>query len=220
MTPARKLSTGAWGESKGQPEVDLGTKRPRPQPEDRGTSSRGRVIHSLSHRLWMKACSPWSGDELLQLSQELTLTLGADEALLGGAVLEDDQGGDAHHVEATRHVGVVVDVELGDGDLAGVLAGDLVEDGGDHLARPAPLRPEVDDDRLVGRCDGLVEGGVREGRDAFSHVVFFLSNGTVKPERPERPASSRRSVRPLSRCPAPPASARRRGPPCTPNPRR
>ena len=49
-------------------------------------------------------------------------------------------------------LGVVVDVELGDAELAGVLGGDLVEDRGDHLAGPAPLGPEVDEDRLVGRA--------------------------------------------------------------------
>ena len=72
--------------------------------------------------------------------------------------------GDAHHVEAAGDVGVVVDVELGDRELAGLLGGDLVEDRGDHLARAAPLGPEVDEDGLGrGADDLLVEGGVGQG---------------------------------------------------------
>jgi hypothetical protein len=34
--------------------------------------------------------------------------------------------------------------------------------GRDHLARPAPLRPEVDDDRLVTHEDVVGEAGVRD----------------------------------------------------------
>ena len=45
---------------------------------------------------------------------------------------------------------VVVDVELGDWST-GLLPGDLLEDGGDHLARATPLGPEVDQYRSVGR---------------------------------------------------------------------
>ena len=69
----------------------------------------------------------------------------------GCAVLEHEQRRDAHHVEAAGDVGVVVDVELGDRELARLLVGDLLEDRGDHLARPAPLGPEVDEDGRVGR---------------------------------------------------------------------
>src|SRR5688572_16951542 len=64
-------------------------------------------------------------EELAQLVEQLPLALGADQALLGLAVLEHDERGDAHHVEAAGDVRVVVDVELGDADLAGLLAGDL-----------------------------------------------------------------------------------------------
>jgi len=53
---------------------------------------------------------------------------------------------------------MLVDVQLGDGDLPLLLGGDLLEDGSDHLARPAPLGPEVDDDRLAGRLHRFVEG--------------------------------------------------------------
>ena len=45
--------------------------------------------------------------------------------------------------------------------LPGVLGGDLLEDRGDHLARPAPLGPEVDEDGLSRSLDLLVERAVR-----------------------------------------------------------
>ena len=90
--------------------------------------------------------------------------------LLRLPVVEDEQRRDAHHVEPPGEVRVLVDVQLGDLQLAGVLGGDLREDGGDHLARTAPLGPEVDDHRHVRRADRLVEVGGGEGDDAVSHA--------------------------------------------------
>jgi hypothetical protein len=48
-------------------------------------------------------------------------------------------------------------------DLALVLDGQLVDDGRDHAARPAPGRPEVDEDGEVGLEDGLVPRRVGDG---------------------------------------------------------
>ena len=53
-----------------------------------------------------------SSDELGEVLQQLALALGADEPLGRLAVLEHEQRGDAHDLEAARGVGVVVDVEL------------------------------------------------------------------------------------------------------------
>src|SRR5439155_3426450 len=47
--------------------------------------------------------------ELGQLIEQLALALGADQALLQHAVVEDQQRGDAHDLVATGHVGRVVD---------------------------------------------------------------------------------------------------------------
>ena len=80
--------------------------------------------------------------------------------------------------------GLLVDVELGDRDLVAVLGGDLVEDRGDHLARPAPLGPEVDDDRLsdaqptasskvaVERCDDVLRPWWRRPFDWLIGCVY------------------------------------------------
>src|SRR5262249_14066123 len=114
-----------------------------------------------------------SSDEFGQVLEELTLALGPDEALHRRAVLEDQQRRDAHDVEAAGRVGVVVDVELGHGQLALVLRRDLLEGGGDHLARPAPLGPEVDDHRALGALHRLVEGGVGECQNLVRHGMSF-----------------------------------------------
>lgn len=63
--------------------------------------------------------------------------IGADD--LGNllAVLEDDEGGHGADAELLRHVGHLVDVELVEAH-AGVLVGELGNDGRDDLARAAP----------------------------------------------------------------------------------
>ena len=68
---------------------------------------------------------------------------------------------------------MVVDVELGDGDVAGVLVGDLGQDRRDLLARTAPFGPEVDDDGLVGADHALVEGVGGQVDDAVCHGAFL-----------------------------------------------
>ena len=60
-------------------------------------------------------------------------------------------------------------LSLAIGELAGLLGGDLVEDRGDHLARTAPLGPEVDDDRLVAALTISRRRWRGEGDDAIGH---------------------------------------------------
>src|SRR3954454_6464812 len=125
---------------------------------------------------WKLLRPAWSGDVLAQLLEQLALALGADQPTDRLAIFEDDERGNAHHFEASGGVGVVVDVELGDAHLARLLGRDLLEDRGDHLARTAPLGPEVDDDHIgAGAGDLLVEGGVGQGADALSHRALPLS---------------------------------------------
>src|ERR1700731_1668967 len=77
------------------------------------------------------------------------LALGQRADLLGRdlTVLEDDQGRDAAHAVLGGRARVLVDIDLGDGDLAGELLGDLFERRRDHLAGAAPFRPEIYQDR-------------------------------------------------------------------------
>src|SRR5206468_5044199 len=77
--------------------------------------------------------------------------------------------GNAEDLEAPGDVEVLVHVELADSQLAGVIAGDLLEHRRDHLARPAPLRPEVDEDGLGGPLDLLVRRAVCQRHDHGRH---------------------------------------------------
>jgi hypothetical protein len=65
------------------------------------------------------------------------------------AVLEDDQRRDRHDAVLGGRLLVLVDVELDDPKLVGLLVGDLLEARRDHTARTAPGRPEVDENGLV-----------------------------------------------------------------------
>src|SRR5687767_2686840 len=75
--------------------------------------------------------------------RQLRLGQGADLGGLDGAVLEDHERWNAAYAVLRRSALILVDVELGDFELAGVFLGNLVEDGRDHLARPAPFGPVV-----------------------------------------------------------------------------
>src|SRR5690606_8734636 len=99
------------------------------------------------------------------------LRLGADHDLDGLRVLEQDHRRDAHHTELLVDGHVVVDVELADLDLALVLLGQLLDDGADHAARPAPGRPEVDEhETRLGLLREVVVGEL----DEVGHLPLLL----------------------------------------------
>src|SRR5579859_6598620 len=93
----------------------------------------------------------------MQLLEQLALALRSDDAQLGLAILKQDERRDAHDFEASGELQVVVDVDLADAKLSWVVGRDLVKHRRDHLARPAPLRPEVDQNRTYGTLDLLIE---------------------------------------------------------------
>jgi hypothetical protein len=84
-----------------------------------------------------------------KLLEHAALWHGADDLVLQFAICEQQHGGNAHHVEAPGDIAVVVNVQLRNGDLCGVLTCNLFEDGRNLLARSAPLSPEVNKDWLV-----------------------------------------------------------------------
>src|SRR5882757_3662293 len=86
---------------------------------------------------------PASLDDVGELAQQRSLALCADDPLYRGTVLEQDQRRDGDHLEVPRGGRIRVDVDLGDGQGACLLGGDLLEHGSDHLARAAPGGPEV-----------------------------------------------------------------------------
>src|SRR3546814_6760032 len=61
------------------------------------------------------------------------------------AIFEEDHRRDAAHAIFARRVGIFIDVDLGDHDLAGQFIRNLFERRADHLARAAPFGPEIDE---------------------------------------------------------------------------
>src|SRR5437868_10654604 len=76
-------------------------------------------------------------EDRLELGLELALRIGADDLLGDRAVLEEDQRRDREDLVGHRGLLVLVDVELDDLQRIALLAGDLLEHGGDHPAGPA-----------------------------------------------------------------------------------
>ncbi len=58
---------------------------------------------------------------------------------------DEKQAWDALDPKHGSHVRLFVDIDFVDVQLAVILLGNLLEDRGDHLAGPAPFRPEIDD---------------------------------------------------------------------------
>src|SRR6187551_2733776 len=78
-------------------------------------------------------------DEGGEVGLEGRLRLGADDGLHDLALLEDLERGDRGDLVLHGEPGVLVDVQLDDVELLGVLGGDLVEDRADRATRAAPL---------------------------------------------------------------------------------
>src|SRR6185312_15137957 len=89
------------------------------------------------------------------------------------ATLVQDDGGDAAYAELARRGRIGVDVELGDRELAFVGLGDFIEHRREHLARPAPFRPEIDQHGILRLQYVLLERGVRNVFDEIAHRMSF-----------------------------------------------
>src|SRR5207253_4218350 len=79
---------------------------------------------------------------------------------------------------ALREVLLFVDVHLHDLEL--VLVRDPVEDGGDRMARSAPLGPEVDDHLAVGLEDLVLERVSRSDGCQTSSFRFESCTGSKR----------------------------------------
>ena len=101
------------------------------------------------------------------------------------AVLEQQQGGDAHDAELSRQLGLLVHVHLAHLDV-GALLGHLVHDGAEHPAGAAPAGPEVQQDGLGAPEHLSVEVFFRDGDDCHIYCLlkeyFFHLTGTVYPK--------------------------------------
>src|SRR5262249_26668777 len=146
-------------------------------------------------------------DDPGELAEQRCLRLGTNDLLDDLAVLENAHGRDGHDLVPLRDRRVLVDVQLDYVDLVGVLAGDLLENRGDHPAGPAPFGPVVNDDRLAVLQDLRVKGlfGNALGRPhsdpTFRVVSVAMPSWAVWLTSRAPPATVRRRSRPHSRCP-------------------
>src|ERR1700692_4471816 len=99
--------------------------------------------------------------------------------LLGDlALFERDQSRNAANAEARRNRGLLVDIDLGEASARFELLRRLVEDWRHRATRPAPRRPEVDDQRHVVALDMLVEG-LRGQRDRLAGEQVRLAGAAL-----------------------------------------
>ncbi|KAG0162572.1 hypothetical protein DFQ30_001712 [Apophysomyces sp. BC1015] len=125
--------------------------------------------------------APRGSNVAVDEGRDLGLRQGADLGLGHDAVLEQDQCRDAPHAELGRGRGVLVDVDLSDLQALAVVTRHLVEQRRNHLARAAPLRPEVDKDGLVRLEDVLFERSIGDMLDLFAHYRVTSKGSRVRP---------------------------------------
>jgi hypothetical protein len=113
---------------------------------------------------------------------ECRLRLRADRRRGRLAVPEEDDRRNRGDAVALREALLLVDVDLDELERTAALLGDLLERGLDEEARLAPLGPEVDEDRRVGREDLLIEGLLRDGL-CFGHGFLSKRGGREANDR-------------------------------------
>src|SRR5260370_33805814 len=81
------------------------------------------------------ACGPRLCQGAIERSYQVSLGDRADNLLFDLAALDDEQVGDSAHAITRRGRGIVVNIDLDDLELAGILVGQFIEDRWDRLAR-------------------------------------------------------------------------------------
>src|SRR5450755_410474 len=126
----------------------------------------------LSTRAPCTALWAAGSEELSEFLEHRGLRLRADDLLNDLAAGEHVHRRDSHDPVLLRHGRVLVNVELDDVDLVGVLAGDLFQYRGHHPARPAPFGPVVHDYWLLALEDLFVESRVGHNLGRAQAVHF------------------------------------------------
>jgi len=88
----------------------------------------------------------------------------AFEAVYEFGVFENQEGGDGVDAKCAGRGGVLVGVELGDEVAACGFGRELIEHGGDGAAGAAPWGPAIDEDGDRGGFEGLLKGGIGDGK--------------------------------------------------------
>src|SRR5579872_3514322 len=91
--------------------------------------------------------------------------------------LENQKRGDPANVVSPGGIDVLVHVQLHYFQLAGIVVGDLRHRGREHMARAAPIRPEVHHYRLgIAGVDHFgLKAVVRNAGDIFCHTFPFAA---------------------------------------------
>ena len=121
--------------------------RPRLFEGKKGPGQTGRSYFAILGLNGSTYCVQNPGDER-------RLRCGSDLGVGYFPCLEHCKHGDRADAILGRQLGVFIDIELNELDLAGKLGGDFFEAGCNHLARAAPWCPEVNYDRF-GRVQNL-----------------------------------------------------------------
>src|SRR5690606_21693169 len=134
-----------------------------------GLPSRLRVPRRRAREEPRERAGAWSGlDVAVNEGGQLRFGKGAHFGRLDIATLEQHQRRNAANAILGGRFLVIVDVELGDLELAGVILGDVVQDRGDHLAGATPFGPVIDQHRGL----GLQHFGFEV---AVGHIVNMLA---------------------------------------------
>src|SRR5690606_13372556 len=172
---------------------------------------------------WLRLRTVQRSEVAVQKNSKLRFRQGADLARDHGAVLEQHQGRYAAHRVLGGGRRILVHVQLGDLDAAVVVAGDLVEDRRDHLARATPFGPVVDEHGGVRLQHVLVERVVANLLDCHLNSLDIgapASGGAARngarslPVNHQREVTTAASASPaLLECPRAGLPASRRGEP-------
>lgn len=89
-------------------------------------------------------------DIAVQKRGQLRLRQGTHLGRMDIAIFEQHQCRYATDTKFRWCAGILIDIEFGDLELAGVFLGDFIENGRNHFARPAPFCPVIQEHGLVG----------------------------------------------------------------------
>lgn len=110
---------------------------------------------------WKRA----SGGHALEAGFEILLTARADDLIGYLTLLEKQQCGNGMDPILGGKILVVVNVDLADSDAAIELLCQVIQDGREHLARPAPFSPKIHEDGRLRLQDVLRKIVLRERDD-------------------------------------------------------
>jgi hypothetical protein len=107
----------------------------------------------------------------------------ADEMVDGRAILEEHDGGETAYADLLRQLRLLIRVHLGEAEAAAVLLDQVVENGLELAARPAPRRPEIHQHGCGGRrledIGHEAAGGHGQGMRIVRHRICLAATRCV-----------------------------------------